>query len=97
MAGKAKKAVAISVSALLLAIFLVLNIACGIFAEYVTAFVCGYGADSEQMNAARQQSAALADQIEGEGIVMVQNENDTLPLSKTDSKKVNVFGWLQRP
>ena len=93
MTSKSKKAVAISVSAVLIAIFLVLNIACGIFADYVTAFLCGYGADSEEMTAARQESAALADQIVGEGIVMVQNENDTLPLSKTEDARVNVFGW----
>ncbi len=93
MASMAKKTVAVAVSTVLIVIFLVLNIACGIFADFVTAFLCGYGADSEQLSAQRQQSAALADQIEGEGIVMVQNDNDTLPLSKTDQARVNVFGW----
>ena len=93
MTSKAKKAVAVSVSAVLIAIFLVLNIACGIFAEYVTAFLCGYGTESEQLTAARAESAALAEQIVGEGAVLVQNENDTLPLDKTENARVNVFGW----
>ena len=91
--GKGKKAVVIVVTSIILVLLLVVNIACGMFADMITGILVGYGADSEQLTAARQESAALAEQIEGEGIVMVQNNNGVLPLSKTDSAKVNVFGW----
>ena len=91
--GNGKKGIVVAVTSVILVVVLVLNIACGIFADYITGFLVGYGADSEQLTAARQESTALAEQIESEGIVMVQNNDGVLPLSKTDSKKVNVFGW----
>ena len=34
----------------------------------------------------------LAEQIEGEGIVLLRNENNTLPLPSSTTR-VNVFGW----
>lgn len=46
----------------------------------------------EQTQAVRDASNALAAQIEGEGAVLLQNKDNTLPLSK-DINKVNVFGW----
>ena len=90
--GKGKKAVVIVVTSIILVLLLVVNIACGMFADMLTGMLAGSG-ESEQLQAARQTSAALDEQIEGEGVVMVQNNNGVLPLSKTDSAKVNVFGW----
>ena len=48
--------------------------------------------NEEKLKEYQEEGEEIADQIQGEGIVMVQNENETLPLSK-DTKKVNVFGW----
>ena len=38
------------------------------------------------------KAEALAAEVEAEGTVLVQNNDNTLPLN-TDTKKVNVFGW----
>ncbi len=38
------------------------------------------------------RDARLAQDIEGEGLVLTQNKGQTLPLSK-DTARVNVFGW----
>lgn len=38
------------------------------------------------------KAEALAAEVEAEGTVLVQNKDNTLPLS-ADTKKVNVFGW----
>ncbi len=90
---KSKKAiVAISVSAVILAIVLALNIAVGILSEVIDVWVVGYkgGASDE---AARAEGAALVEQIQQEGTVLVRNEGDLLPLTKGAEEKVNVFGW----
>lgn len=49
-------------------------------------------ADSEEAIAARNMGNQLAKEIEREGIVLLQNKNDVLPLDKNSVKKVNVFG-----
>ncbi len=41
----------------------------------------------------REEGEALATQIEEEGIVMVKNENNSLPLDVNEDEQVNVFGW----
>ena len=46
----------------------------------------------EKTQAAHESATELAIQIEGEGAVLLQNKDKTLPLS-ADVKKVNVFGW----
>lgn len=48
--------------------------------------------DKETMNKYLADGEEYANQTEAEGIVMVRNEEGTLPLSK-DTKQVNVFGW----
>ena len=93
MKAKTFKIISFSVSGFLVAVFLALTIACGVMADMVTSFLCGYNVDTGAMDAARLESEELAQQIVGEGAVLVQNNNSVLPLSKTASAKVNVFGW----
>lgn len=93
MKAKTFKAVSFSVIGVILAIFIALNIACALAADTITDYLCGYAVDEEAYTAARLESAELAQQIEEEGIVMTQNDNDTLPLDKESDSKVNVFGW----
>lgn len=64
------------------------NAACGYFSDIITSFLN----TTELDIATRAAGEQLAEQIEEEGIVMVENKNETLPLSQTVSK-VNVFGW----
>ena len=42
---------------------------------------------------ARAEGVALSEQIQAEGTVLVQNNDNVLPLSKDDAPRVNVFGW----
>lgn len=89
---KTFKTVSITVSAVILIIVLALNIAVGVFSDTLDKFVVGYkkGAGS---TAARSDGAALSEQIQAEGTVLVENKNEVLPLNKTNASKVNVFGW----
>lgn len=47
--------------------------------------------DSKEAEKSKAEGNGLAQEIMGEGIVMVKNDNDVLPLNK-DNKKVNIFG-----
>lgn len=90
MKGNVKKIIACSVSAVILVVVLAANIACGIFSELITTYLCGTKSLDSETAAA---GAELAVKIEEEGIVMVKNAEDTLPLDRQKSAKVNVFGW----
>lgn len=49
--------------------------------------------DSNQVDVSSQNGQALSKRIMEEGAVLLHNENNTLPLSYNENKKVNVFGW----
>ena len=78
---------------IILAVVLALNIAVGIFAPTIDMFVIGYktGADTSVSRAA---GADLVEQIQKEGTVLLKNDG-LLPLAKQEgvAPKVNVFGW----
>lgn len=94
MKAKTFRWISFPIIGVIIAIFLAITIVCGILADTITLWVCGYkvNVDPSQVQATRQEGEKLADQIEGEGIVMTKNDN-VLPLSKTAHNKVNVFGW----
>ncbi len=69
------------------------NVAAIIFREQLNTVLVSYDTNSQEAQVARKESSALAEQIEDEGIVMVKNDNNNLPLSGDSLKKVNVFGW----
>lgn len=89
-AKKIKKASIIG-SAIILVIVLALNVAVGLFHSLIDANVIGYK-DSENSSAARADGQQLAEQIQGEGTVLVKN-NGLLPMKSAALEKVNVFGW----
>ena len=53
--------------------------------------------DNETFNQAIAESKELNKQIAEEGIVMVRNEDNALPLKEEEFEKVNVFGWASTP
>lgn len=56
-------------------------------------YFCPTGeSDTAEANAARNMGNQLAKDIEREGIVLLKNEDDVLPLDKDDVSKVCVFG-----
>lgn len=48
--------------------------------------------DSERVEETMAQGRALAERVEGEGAVLVRNEDGALPIP-SDVSQVNVFGW----
>ena len=49
--------------------------------------------DNESLEISSSQGQAMAAQIMEEGAVLLQNNDNTLPLDYNSTKKVNVFGW----
>ncbi|MGM9594054.1 MAG: glycoside hydrolase family 3 C-terminal domain-containing protein [Candidatus Onthomonas sp.] len=81
--------VASALLCVVLVALLVLNIAVARFNVVVNQFLSGQGS-SDEITAAEEASKAKTQELEGEGIVLLKNEGDSLPLSE---KKVNVFGY----
>ena len=72
MKGKKFKIVAIAVSAVILAVVLAVNIAVGVLADLINKFVIGYVESSNPAD--RAAGAALAEQFQEEGSVLVKND-----------------------
>ena len=49
--------------------------------------------DTESLEISSSQGQAMAAQIVEEGTILLQNNDNTLPLDYNSVKKVNVFGW----
>lgn len=79
---------------LLLVIVLVLNVTLPITNPLVEGYLGAYSVDKDKdkLNEYLDKGTKLAEQVEAEGLVLVKNDDETLPLSK-DVTKVNVFGW----
>lgn len=61
----------------------------------ITNYLYGSGVnyDNETFKQAVAQSKELNLEIGEEGTVLVRNEDNALPLTQEESKKINVFGW----
>lgn len=85
-----------SLIVLILALFAALNFVAWSFSGIITAAICGTGVnlDEDTMAAATAEGTKLATNIAEEGITLLKNENNALPLKKDASGeiKVNVFG-----
>ncbi len=86
-----KKPAKIGVAALLLAGLVAGNWACYNYEVSITAILCGTGANFENATLTLQKSDELCRKIGDESIVLLRNEENTLPLKELN--KVNVFGW----
>lgn len=89
-----KQKIVMGVIAFLTVILLVLNIVIGMLADVLSSAVCGTfsTATAAEIEQNYKDGTELAEKIEGEGLVLVRNEDGVLPLDKS-VKKVNVFGW----
>lgn len=87
--------VSLGVMAVIVCVIVACNIACTMLFELITGFFHGSGI--EFTGEATQQALAVSDElcreITGEGIVLLENKDDTLPLTKSDISAVNIFGW----
>ena len=98
--GKARKPhpvlsrVLMVLTSILLVAAIVLTGVAGYFANTLNSYFTRREIDvtDEEKQAVYAANTELAIQIEGEGAVLLQNKDNTLPLSG-DVNKVNVFGW----
>jgi len=95
-----KKVISIAAMSLIFSIITAGNIVAGYFGEMITTYFYGSGIDFEENETFSQAIAESLDlnvKIAEEGIVMVRNENNALPMSDSELEKVNVFGWSSSP
>lgn len=62
------------------------------YSDHITSYVCGFGIDynSDEYKQTQAKATELAQEIAGEGIVLLKNVDNALPL---DEPEINVFGW----
>lgn len=80
-----------TVLALLLIAGVAANVALAHFSDVITMYFDEIDVESAEAVEAREHSQEIASQIADEGIVLLQNNEDLLPL--TESTPLNVFGW----
>lgn len=94
MAGKKKKKFRIIMSSLL-SILLIIgvggNIALAYYSDVITSYFSKIDITTQESKEARAYSEEVTEKITDEGIVLLQNNDNMLPM--TTNKKVNVFGW----
>ncbi len=94
---KPKSIVSLASICLIAGFFVAGNIVAAAYAPMITTALCGTGVnfDSEEFQQATAMSDALCQEIAEEGIVLMKNQNNTLPLKyeQGQEKNINVFGW----
>lgn len=82
------------VFAVIVPLFLVLlsvaNIAVNSFSNVISLYLSSGPSDTEALELAQKASKDLVSKIQGEGTVLLENKNNSLPLAK--GTKINVFG-----
>ncbi|MBM7541086.1 glycoside hydrolase family 3 N-terminal domain-containing protein [Amphibacillus cookii] len=98
MSGKSKKKFRIIMSSLL-SLLLILGVAANIalyyYSDVITAYFSEIDLESPEAVEARNNSTEVVELIADEGIILLQNNEDFLPVDATNDNdvKVNVFGW----
>jgi beta-glucosidase len=84
-----------SVLSALLVIIVGANIALYYFSDVISAYFSTIDLDSPEAQEAREESSILVEKIADEGIILLQNQDEVLPIATSDDNKtkVNVFGW----
>ena len=80
------------VCAFLAVLFIAANIVMSVFFGGLTMYFGGMGLDLDNPDAeaVREEATEFTKTITGEGITLLRNENEALPLGKGN---VNLFGW----
>ena len=91
----AKKTICFAAMALIFAIVLACNVVCAVYFDVISGWFHGSGIsyDNEKTQEALALSDALCRDIVEEGVVLLKNENNALPLAAEEAAKVNIFGW----
>lgn len=80
-----------SVLSVVLVLALGVNVALGYYSDVITAYFNEIDMTSDEAVEAQEQSTAVVQKITDEGVILLQNEENALPLAA--DTKVNVFGW----
>lgn len=89
---KIKRGIFATLLTLALVIVVVANVMINQFNVVINQFLNGSNASDEEMvKTATEDSKSIIQEIEEEGIVLLENKDEALPLD--DEKKVNVFGY----
>lgn len=83
------KIFALAAIIIILAAVVVSNVFCGIYRDIISVYFYGYGMNTSGVK--YDEYDKVCQQIEAEGVVLLKNENKTLPFD--DVTKLNVFGW----
>ena len=80
---------------ILLIILLAGNIAGGMYYNVITQFFSKPETDEKAIEETAKTARDVVERIEEEAIVLLQNENNALPLEMSNEKEANVsvFGW----
>lgn len=89
--GKKKK-IGAAVTSIMLIAAISANAAAYRFNTVITQYMEVKNIDSDEAEAATADAMAVSEEVENEGIVLLKNEENALPLT---SNKVNVFGYVQ--
>lgn len=93
MKANKKKVVTFTIIGGIAAICLVVSIVLGVLFTKFKRFLVTTHSLGESSTVTREAGESLVKQIQGEGTVLVKNDEKLLPLAKEDVSKVNVFGW----
>ncbi|MFC4401600.1 glycoside hydrolase family 3 N-terminal domain-containing protein [Gracilibacillus xinjiangensis] len=85
------RAVWSTVLSILLVLAIGVNSALVYYSDVITAYFNKIDTTSSEAVEARENSTEVVEKITDEGIILLQNEENTLPLA--EGTKVNVFGW----
>jgi beta-glucosidase len=77
----------------LLAIMLILTIVSLGYYNVITQFFSKPNVNPGETEAAAAAARKIIERIESEGIVLLRNENNALPLNRSGESRVNTFGW----
>ncbi len=89
---KKKKIISLTIISILSCGLIAGDVVASCFSDFITKGLCGTGQnfDTDDFKEASAESDELCQKIAEEGIVMLKNENNVLPLEKGN---INVFGW----
>lgn len=93
--GRKSRIIWSSVLSTLLVILVASNVALYYFSDVISAYFSTIELDSPEAREAQDASIKLVEEIADEGIILLQNDDEVLPIDTSDdkTKKVNVFGW----
>ena len=96
--GKTGKIIATGGAVLILGVMVAANIVANMFSGIIDNALTGKGNmsfDNEDFQQAAAQSSELVKLIGEEGVALLKNDYDTLPLKygENEEKNINVFGW----